>query len=213
MARALMSIAGSPEQDWTVATGVVMPVPVPVGTPGLAVAAYDPNHIRRTTSGGEPILWPGPAGIPVAVAIPASGFHVLVNTEHVAQWMVEPAAVISTALANLLAWSNSTPWDDEREGDRRLLVSDSGEGWDAARLLLPEVRMFLERELASGGRVLVAVPSRHLLVAGSSSAGDAGFPSDLQAFVWTHLADADEPVDPRVFILAEGGLTELAPGS
>ena len=46
-------------------------------------------------------------------------------------------------------------------------------------------------------------------MAGSAAATDTGFASDLQSFVWTHLADADEPVDPRVFILAEGGLTEL----
>jgi hypothetical protein len=210
----LMSISGAPEQDWAAATDLVMPVLLPVGTPGIAADTYDPStlHLTRGTAGGTPIHWPGPAGIPVAVAIPAMGFHVLVNADHVAAWGVMPAAVISTAMANLTAWSNSTPWDEEASGVRRILVSDSGEGWDAARLLLPEIRLFLERELANGGRVLVAVPSRHLLVAGCAPSADAGFAGDLRAFVRAQHADADEPVDPRVFVLEEGGLTE-APGT
>ncbi len=210
-----MSIAGAPEQDWTAALALVMPVLVPAGSPGTAASAFDRAslHFARGTAGGLPMHWPGPAGIPVAVAIPATGFHVLVNAEHVAQWGVEPSVVISTALANLAAWSNSTPWDEEVAGGRRLLVSDSGEGWDAARLLLPDVRIFLERELAGAGRVLVAIPSRHLLVAGSATASDAGFADDLRAFVWANEADADEPVDPRLFILVDGGLEELPPGA
>jgi hypothetical protein len=208
-----MSIADAPEQDWPAATGLIMPVLQPIGTPGLPADAYDPAslHLTRGTAGGAPLQWPGPAGLPVAVAIPATGFHVLVNAEHVAAWAVEPSAVISTAMANLLAWSNSTPWDAEASDGRRIRVSDSGEGWDAARLLLPEVRLFLEHELA-GGRVLVAVPSRHLLVAGSAPTTDAGFADDLRAFAATAYADADEPVDPRVFILEQGGLVDLGAG-
>ena len=206
-----MSIAEAPEQDWSAAMGVIMPVLLPVGTSGLAADAYDPAslHLVRGMAGGAPIQWPGPAGIPVAVAIPATGFHVLVNAEHVAAWAVEPKAVISTAMANLLAWSNSTPWDAEASDGRRIRVSDSGEGWDAARLLLPEVRLFLERELGSGSPVLVAVPSRHQLLAGCAPASDVGFAEDLRAFAGAAHADADEPVDPRVFVLDQGGLTEL----
>jgi hypothetical protein len=209
-----MSIAGAPEQDWATATGLVMPVLVPVGNPGVPADAYDPAVLQlvRGTAGGIPIHWPGPAAIPVAVAIPATGFHVLVNAEHVAAWAVDPAAVISTAMANLAAWSNSTPWDEETSAGRRILVSDSGEGWDAARLLLPDVRLFVERELSSEGRVLVAVPSRHLFVAGSAPASDTAFAGDLQAFVRASHADADEPVDPRVFVLDQGGIADLEAG-
>ena len=206
-----MSIADSPEQAWAVAVGIIMPVLAPVESPGADAGSYDPAalHLARGSVGGLPLHWPGPAGIPVAVAIPASGFHVLVNAEHIASWAVEPAAVISTAMANLAAWSNSTPWDEETSGGRRLLVSDSGEEWDASRILLPDVRLFLERELAPNGPVLVAFPSCGLLVAGCAAPSDAGFADDLRAFVLASVADADEPVDPRVFVLVEGGLAEL----
>jgi hypothetical protein len=210
-----MPVADAPEQDWPAARSLIMPVLLPAGTPGLAAAAYDPAtlHLTRGTAGGAPLQWPGPEGMPVAVAIPATGFHVLVNADHVAAWAVEPAAVISTAMANLLAWSNSTPWESEASDGRRIRVSDSGEGWDAARLLLPEVRLFLERELGDGGRVLVAIPSRHLLVAGSAPASDAGFAEDLRAFAAAGHADADEPLDPRLFVLFQGGLAELVDGT
>ncbi len=206
-----MPISQAPEQDWTTAAPLVMPLLVPAATPGLDAAAYDPAllHLARGTASGTPIHWPGPAGLLVAVAIPATGFHVVVNADHVAAWGVSPAAVISTAMANLAAWSNSTPWEEETSGERRILVSDSGEGWDAARLLLPDVRLFLERELRDGQRIFVAVPSRDLLVAAAASEGDRAFLDDLRAFVAAQHADADEPVDDRVFLLAEGGVVDI----
>ena len=33
----------------------------------------------------------------------------------------------------------TAPWTDEVSGDRRLICSDTGNGWDAARILLPDV--------------------------------------------------------------------------
>ena len=43
------------------------------------------------------------------------------------------------AMRNLSRWSATAPWTDEVSGDRRLVSSDTGHGWDAARILLPEV--------------------------------------------------------------------------
>jgi hypothetical protein len=91
-------------------------------------------------------------------------------------------------------------------------VSDSGERWDAARILLLEVCVFLERELGKDVRVLVGIPSRHLLVAGALAADDPAFADDFRAFVAAEAEGADEPIDPRVFELIGGGLTELAGG-
>jgi len=109
--------------------------------------------------------------------------------------------------------SDSTPWEEEVEGGRRLLVSVSGERWDASRILLVGVRVYLERELGKGARVIVAMPNRHILVAGSLLPADPGFMDDLRSFVATEAAGADEPVDGRLFELFEGGLAELALGT
>jgi hypothetical protein len=191
-----------------------MPVLQPIGTGGLDAGGLDRAglFLSRGAAGGLTLHWPGPLAIPIAVAIPGDGYDALVNLEHLVSWDVEPKEVLSTALANLATWSNSTPWEEEVSGTRRLLVSDSGERWDAARILLLDVCVFLERELGKDVRVLVGIPSRHLLVAGALAVDDPGFADDFRAFVAAEAEGADEPIDPRVFELSGGGLTELAGG-
>jgi uncharacterized protein YtpQ (UPF0354 family) len=125
-------------------------------------------------------------------------------------WWVEPSAIQEAALANLAAWSATATWTDEVSGARRLMSSDSGDGWDAVRILLPEVREHLERELAPSGRVLVGLPERHLLVAGSLRPEDGEFAGLFAEFVLEASGGADEPVDRRVFELIEGRLVEFA---
>ena len=78
-------------------------------------------------------------------------------------------------MKNLADWSAGAAWTDEVSGERRLLSSDTGEGWDASRILLPEVVDRLSRELGSVGRVLIGLPERHLLVAGTLRPGDEEF--------------------------------------
>ena len=60
---------------------------------------------------------------------------------------------------------DGAPWSDEVSGDRRLISSDTGDGLDAVRILLPEVMEHLTRELGGAGRVLIGIPDRHLLTA------------------------------------------------
>jgi uncharacterized protein YtpQ (UPF0354 family) len=95
-------------------------------------------------------------------------------------------------------------------GERRLLSSDTGEGWDASRILLPEVIDRLSRELGTVGRVLVGIPERHLLVAGSLRPNDHEFASLFAEFVVEQSGGADEPIDRRVFELSDGRLVEFA---
>jgi hypothetical protein len=204
-----MSISSAPEHDWAAAAAIVMPVLLPVTSPGVDAPSVDRASLGVGRHGGATLHWAGPAGLHVGVVIPATGYDLLANTDHLVSWDVEVAAILSTALANLETWSNSTPWEEEVSGERRLLVSDSGEGWDAGRLLLPSVRLYLERELGRDGRVLVAIPDRHLLVAGTLRPADDAFVDDLRSFVAIEAADADEPVDGRIFELVQGGLVEV----
>ena len=113
-------------------------------------------------------------------------------------------------MRNLATWSATAAWTDEVSGERRLLSSDTGDGWDAARILLPEVIDKLTNELGSVGRVLVGLPERHLLVAGTLRPGDQEFASLFADFVVEHSGGADEPIDRRVFELVDGRLVEFA---
>ena len=115
-------------------------------------------------------------------------------------------------MRNLSRWSASAPWTDEISGDRRLVSSDTGDGWDAVRILLPEVTAHLTAELASYGRILVGLPERHLLTAASLRPDDTEFATLFAEFVLEQSGGADEPIDRRVFELVDGRLVEFGGG-
>ena len=204
------SLAEAPEHDWNAAAKVLYPTLRPVGTAGTWASDFDPESLVGAPHGQtQPLLERGPCEVPIAYGISAGAFDIIVNPEHLMSWGVRPAEVHEAAFRNLAAWAANAPWTDEVSGDRRLLSSDSGDGWDAARILLPETREHLTRELASTGRVLVGIPERHLLIAGTLRPGDDEFASLFADFVIEHSGGADEPVDRRVFELVDGELVEF----
>jgi hypothetical protein len=208
---ATRSILDAPEHDWGNASALVFPALRPRGTQGVRAADIDRAALAAQAGKGhsQPIIDDGPAELVVVYGLQAGGFDVIVNADHLVSWGIGGDELRTTALGNLGAWSAAAPWTDEVSGDRRLVSSDSGDGWDAARILLPEVREHLAAELGSTGRVLVGLPERHLLIAGALRPGDAEFAALFAEFVVDHSGGADEPVDRRVFELVDGELTEF----
>jgi len=206
------SPADAPEQDWSSARDLLYPAFRPVGTQGLAVESFDRETLAAHTSQhhAQPLLDVGPAELPVVYTIDAGAYDIVVNGDHLLSWGVEPAAVQDAAIRNLAAWSATAAWTDEVSGDRRLISSDTGHGWDAARIMLPEVVAHLVAELGSVGRILVGIPERHLMTAGSLRPGDADFATLFAEFIVEHSGGADEPIDRRVFELVDGRLVEFA---
>jgi hypothetical protein len=202
----------SPEHDWTVAAGLIYPLLRPAGTGGLAVEALDPQRLlaEGVKSHAEPLVDEGPAGLAVVYGISAGGFDVIVNADHVLSWGVTPVDIQDAAIRNLMTWSAGAPWADERSDRRRLLSSQSGDGWDASRILLPDVIAHLTGQLADGARVLVGLPERHLLVAGSLRPDDLEVAALLAEFVVEQSGAADEPIDRRLFEIVDGRLTPFA---
>jgi hypothetical protein len=210
--RATGSVTETPEHDWSAASKVIFPALRPVGTQGLRVAELSPEVLVADSGRhhSQPLVDEGPCGIPVVYALHAGGFDVIVNGDHVLSWGVDAEAIQDAALRNLTEWSATAAWTDEVSGERRLLSSDTGEGWDASRILLPDVIDRLSRELGAVGRVLVGLPERHLLIAGTLRPGDDEFASLFGEFVVEQSGGADEPIDRRVFELADGRLIEFA---
>lgn len=205
------SITESPEHDWSAASALIYPALRPVGTQGLRVEDINAETLAADVgrSHSQPIVDEGPCGIPVVYALHASGFDVIVNGDHLLSWGIDAPVVQDAAMANLAAWSAGAAWTDEVSGERRLISSDTGEGWDAARILLPDVLDRLWRELSGAGRVLVGVPERHLLIAGALRPGDDEFAGLFADFVVEQSGGADEPIERRVFELVDGRLTEF----
>jgi hypothetical protein len=162
-------------------------------------------------SHAQPLIDDGPAGLPVVYAIPAGGFDIVVNGDHLLSWGIEPAELQDAAMRNLTEWAASAPWTSEVSGDRRLISSDTGDGLDAVRILLPDVVAYLANELGAGGaRVLVGLPERHLLAAASLRPDDAGFAAMFAEFIVEQSGGADEPIDRRVFEIVDGRLVEFS---
>ena len=205
------SPAEAPEQDWGNAQGLLYPAFRPVGTQGLEIDSIDRERLaaHSAQSHAQPLLDSGPAGLPVVYTLDAGAYDIVVNGDHLLSWGVEPSDIQDAALRNLATWSATAPWTDEVSGDRRLISSDTGHGWDAARILLPEVIEYLVGELGSTGRILIGLPERHLLTAGSLRPDDADFAALFAEFVVEHSGGADEPIDRRVFELVDGRLTEF----
>ena len=207
------SPAETPEHDWSIARDLIRPAFRPVGTQGLAVEGLDREKLSQTSmqSHSQPLVDDGPAGIAVVYAIPAGGFDIVVNGDHLLSWGIEPVQLQDAALRNLAAWASSAPWTNEVSGERRLISSDTGEGLDAVRILLPDVVAYLAQELGQGGaRVLVGIPERHLLAAASLRANDQGFAAMFTEFIVEQSGGADEPIDRRVFEIVDGRLVEFS---
>jgi hypothetical protein len=206
------SIVHSPEQDWNLALGMIYPSLRPLGTHGFALDSFSSDALASEGQSrhSQPLLDEGPCDIPVVYALAASGFDVLVNADHLLTWGVGAVDLQDAALANLGAWSASAPWSGEESGGRRLLSSVTGDGWDASRILLPAAREHLARELGGdGARVLVGIPERDLLIAGSLRQDDPDFAGLFADFVVEQSGGADEPIDRRVFELVDGRLVEF----
>lgn len=207
------SAVDSPEQDWSLAREIVRPAFRPVGTQGLAIEDIQRETLAQHAmqSHAQPLIDVGPAGLPVVYAIPAGGFDIVVNGDHLLSWGIEPAQLQDAALRNLGAWAANAPWTNEVSGDRRLISSDTGDGLDAVRILVPEVMSYLATELGQGGaRVLVGIPERHLLAAASLRPNDTGFAAMFAEFVVEQSGGADEPIDRRVFEIVGGRLVEFS---
>jgi hypothetical protein len=205
------SIAESPEHDWTTAESLLFPLLRPTGTQGLAVADIDPSALAAEGSRNhsQPLVDEGLCDLSVVYAIPGVGFDAIVNADHLLSWGVDVAAVQDAAMRNLAAWSATAAWTDEVSGERRLISSDTGDGWDAARILLTDVRDRLVAELGVTGRVLIGLPERHLMVAGALRPGDDEFAALFAEFVLEQSGAADEPVDRRIFELVDAQLVEF----
>jgi hypothetical protein len=203
----------TPEHDWSIARDLIRPAFRPVGTQGLAVEGFDREKLAQHSmqSHSQPLLDDGPAGLPVVYAIPAGGFDIVVNADHLLSWGIEPAELQDAALRNLATWASNAPWTNEVSGERRLISSDTGDGLDAVRILLPDVARYLAQELGQGGaRVLVGIPDRHLLTAATLRPGDEGFFAMFSEFIVEQSGGADEPIDRRVFEIVDGRLVEFS---
>jgi hypothetical protein len=122
-------------------------------------------------------------------------------------WSGAPERLFPDALANLGERTETVSATSQGQGDELTIGFASGDGFDAARLLLPSLCEALDAWLP--GRSLVAIPSRDLLMAIGDS--DPDFVAAARAHVQATFESAGEhALSPRWYqITPEGSLTPL----
>lgn len=198
---AQLSPSAAPEHDWAAASDRVFPALRPAGTRGARLEELNEARILREgmKKHAPPLVDSGPADLAIVYVLRGAAYDVVVNADHLLTWGIDPGRLRETAMANLRNWSASAPWSDELAGDRHLVSSDTGDGGDAARILLPEVRQHLAGECGGPARVLIALPDRDLLIAGSLHPGDAAFADQFAAFAAELTDGAHEPIERGLF--------------
>jgi hypothetical protein len=198
------------EHSWEAAAPILYPVLRPAGTPGLHLATL--TTPSSAAGNADPLLDDGPVDLEIAYVITAVGFDVLANGDHLAAWSVSPATLREAAFRNLAAWAADASWSIDADGRRRVISSDTGDGWDASRILLPDAIAHLEGELGGpGDRVLVGLPARHLLLAATLHGDDPEFAPLFAEFVQDYAGDSDESIDRRIFEIRAGRVTLYDP--
>lgn len=208
-----MSGADAPEHDWSAARERIFPLLRPAGMEGVALHEAASISLADSVATTQPIISDGPLGLTIAYGLAAEGFAVLVDVEHLLAWGVDGPTLHEAAMGNLAAWSAAAEWIDERTGDRRLLSSSTGDGYDAARILLSDVRQriaALASDAPAGTRVLVGVPERDLLVAGPLLPGDDEFAALFGEFLAEQHAAAIIPVSEAILELRGTELVAFA---
>ena len=202
----------APEHDWAAASATVFPVLRPAGTHGAPLDMLDESRLafEGMKQHALPLVDDGPASLSVVYVLRQPAYDVVINADHLLGWGVGAEGLRTAAMDNLRAWSSTAPWSGELEGARRLVSSDTGDGGDAARILLPEVRSHLAGECGGPARVLVGLPDRDLLVAGSLNPGDSDFAEQFAAFVADLSDGASEPIQGGLFEIV-GDEHELVP--
>ncbi|HXG26207.1 MAG TPA: hypothetical protein VNL94_05045 [Candidatus Binatia bacterium] len=202
----------APEHEWSAAAPHVFPALRPPGTHGVKLASLDlaTLQLEGTKQHALALTDPGPADLVVVYVLRGAAYDVVINADHLLTWGIAPEVLRGTAIANLRAWSAGAPWTEEKADGRHLLSSDTGAGGDAARILLDEVRHHIAGECGGPARILIALPDRDLLVAGSLNPGDGEFATQFANFIAEVAEDAHEPIDRRVFELV-GDAHELVP--
>jgi uncharacterized protein YtpQ (UPF0354 family) len=202
----------SPEHDWSAAKARIWPALRPGGMRGAQLDDLTDERLQHEgmKKHALPIVDAGPADLSIVYVLREPAYDIVINAEHLLTWAIDAQALRDTAMGNLRAWSGAAPWTDEVADGRHVLSSDTGNGGDAARILLDEVRQHIVGECGGPARVLIALPDRDLLVAASLQPGDDAFADQFAAFA-VELADgAHEPIERNLFELV-GDEHQLVP--
>jgi len=129
-----------------------------------------------------------------------------INEEHLERWSVSAHDLHERALVNLRRRTEQVKYTTVGAGEQQLFIFNTGDGYDASRLLLSEVLAEWARVVP--GNLVIGIPNRDFLIAFS----DAN-PEILRAVAMQVQADAagrEYGLTDQLFTLVKGAVKEYS---
>lgn len=167
------------------------------------------GRFELRTYGFEPARTPFAGRLAVVYAVDAEDAFTLVRPEDVQRWGMTLEELHELALDNLLAQTNEDePLLCEPSGGQMLCGWASSDGYDAARLLVPELRDQIVKEL--GGPAAYAVPMENVFIALARDVLQRGNTERLfRIKLQRDFQTSDDPLSPEVFVERGGEVVLL----
>jgi uncharacterized protein YtpQ (UPF0354 family) len=144
------------------------------------------------------------ADLIITYVIEEQGSVTYINEQHMERWQVDQQTIHTRAIHNLRQRTAHTPYQTVGEGEQCLFIFNAQDGYDATRLLLPELLESWHATLP--GRLVIGIPNRDFLVALSDSNRHtlAGILHQIQLDKVQHAAGLTD----QLFTLADGRVCE-----
>ncbi len=144
------------------------------------------------------VSYPFASGIEIGVVADLPTSYVYARTEDLARWQITAEALYDRALHNLEEASQGIEMHGTDAPERSLIVA-TGDGYDAARLLLPGLRAFAATRLAEP--CLAAIPNRDFLIFWSTSNSDA-FHQRIRRQVKRDVEEQPHALTSQIFVVS-----------
>jgi uncharacterized protein YtpQ (UPF0354 family) len=164
------------------------------------------GRFELRTYGFQPAQTRFPGRLAVLYVVDAEDAFTLVRPEDVERWGTTVAELQELALDNLLAQTNEDePLLCEPSGGQKLCGWASSDGYDAARMLVPELRDQIVEEL--GGPAAYAVPMENVFIALALDVLENGNTEELfRVKLQRDFQTSDDPLSPDIFVERGGEL-------
>jgi uncharacterized protein YtpQ (UPF0354 family) len=166
-------------------------------------------QIRRF--GFEPAQTEQPANLATVYAVDSDDGFTIVRPEDIERWGTTVAEIDEIALDNLLRQtSEDEPLLCEPSGGQQLCGWASGDGYDATRMIVPELRRQIREEYGNDESVAYAVPEEHIYVAlPLDTLQRAGIERPFRLKLQRDFQMSEDPLSPEVFVEENGKLVVL----
>ena len=141
-------------------------------------------------------------GVKIGFVIDTEESYSYVSEKDAERWTIDPNELREAAMENLAERTNGISMM-AIPGPNAFIVVNTMDGFDAARILLPQIQEYFTEMI--GGPFFIGVPNRDFLICWSK-AGDEKFQSDMRGQISRDFDQQPYPLSGRAFELTDDGI-------